>query len=203
MLRDMQNWSEIRRLVLTEKKSKRAVCREFSLHWKTLEKILSHPEPPGYRQRQPRERPKLAPFLPLIHEILEQDQTAPRKQRHTIRRIFDRLRTEHGYTGGITVVGDVVREWRATTTEVFLPLSQRPGEAQFDFGAAEVVLQGVPAKIAYCVMSLPYSDAFFVQVFLREYTETFQAGHRRNPALAPLRGLARAQAATISRRLMS
>jgi len=179
MLRDMHNWTEIRRLVLTEKKSKRAVCREFSLHWQTLEKILSHPEPPGYRQRQPRERPKLAPFLPLIHEILEQDQTAPRKQRHTLRRIFDRLRTEHGYTGGITVVGDVVREWRATTAEVFLPLSQRPGEAQFDFGAAEVVLQGVPTKIAYCVMSLPYSDAFFVQVFPRECTETFQAGHRR------------------------
>ncbi len=137
------------------------------------------PEPPGYRQRQPRERPKLAPFLPLIHEILEQDQTAPRKQRHTIRRIFDRLRTEHGYTGGITVVGDVMREWRATTAEVFLPLSQKPGEAQFDFGAGEVVLQGVPTKIAYCVMSLPYSDAFFVQVFPRECTETFQAGHRR------------------------
>jgi hypothetical protein len=43
MLRDMHNWTEIRRLVLTEKKSKRAVCREFSIHWKTLEKILQHP----------------------------------------------------------------------------------------------------------------------------------------------------------------
>lgn len=115
MLRDMHNWTEIRRLVLTEKKSKRAVCRDFSIHWKTLEKILSHPEPPGYRQRHPRERPKLDPFLPIIHEILEQDKTAPRKQRHTIKRIFDRLRAEHGYTGGITVVGEVVRKWRTTT----------------------------------------------------------------------------------------
>ena len=62
MLRDMQIWTEVRRLVLIEKKSKREVCRDYSLHWQTLEKILSHPEPPGYRKRQPRERPKLAPF---------------------------------------------------------------------------------------------------------------------------------------------
>lgn len=179
MLRDMHNWTEIRRLVLTEKKSKRAVCKDFSIHWKTLEKILKHPEPPGYRQRQPRERPKLDPFVPIIQEILEQDKTAPRKQRHTTKRIFDRLRAKHGYTGGITVVGEVVREWRTTTAEVFLPLSHWPGEAQFDFGEAEVVLQGVPTKVAYCVMSLPYSDAFFVQVFPRECTETFQAGHQR------------------------
>jgi transposase len=179
MLRDMHNWTEIRRLVLTEKRSKRAVCRDYSIHWQTLEKILKHPEPPGYRQRQPRERPKLDPFLPIIHEILEQDKTAPRKQRHTTKRIFDRLRAEHGYTGGITVVGEVVRQWRATTAEVFLPLSHQPGTAQFDFGEAEVVLQGVPTKVAYCVMSLPYSDAFFVQVFPRECTETFQAGHQR------------------------
>lgn len=81
MLRDMHNWTEIRRLVLTEKKSKRAVCRDFSIHWKTLEKILSHPEPPGYRQ--PRDRPKFDPFLPIIHEILEQEKTAPRRQRHS------------------------------------------------------------------------------------------------------------------------
>ena len=77
------------------------------------------------------------------------------------------------------MVGEVVREWRTTTVEVFLPLSHRPGEAQFDFGEAEVVLQGSPTKVAYCVMSLPYSDAFFVQVFPRNCTETFQAGRER------------------------
>jgi transposase len=179
MLRDMQTWTEIRRLVLTQQKSKRAVCKDFSIHWKTLEKILNHEEPPGYQQRKHRERPKLERFLPLIHEMLESDKTAPAKQRHTIKRIFDRLRTEHAYVGGMTVVGDVVRQWRLTTAEVFLPLSHKPGEAQFDFGEAEVILNGQPTKVAYFVMSLPYSDAFFVQVFPRECTETFQEGHRR------------------------
>jgi len=179
MLQNMQNWPQIRRLVLTQEKSKREVCREYSIHWKTLEKILNHEEPPGYRKRKPRERPKLDPFIPVIHEILEQDKTAPKKQRHTIKRVFDRLCKEHEYSGGITVVGDIVRQWRLTTAEVFMPLTHKPGEAQFDFGEAEVILQGQSTKVAYCVMSLPYSDAFCVQVFPRECTETFQEGHRR------------------------
>ena len=77
MLQKMHIWTKIRRLVLTQEKSKREVCREYSIHWKTLEKILNHEEPPGYRQRKPRERPKLDPFIPVIHEILEQDKTYP------------------------------------------------------------------------------------------------------------------------------
>jgi transposase len=175
----MHLWTEIRRLVLTKQKSKRAICQEYHLHWKTLKKILSHAEPPGYRQRQPRAKPKLDRFLPIIHEILEQDKKSPPKQRHTIKRIFDRLRTEHEYDGGISVVGDAVRAWRAGTAEVFMPLAHPAGEAQADFGEAVVRLQGQETKVAYFVMSLPFSDAFFCQVFPRECTETFQAGHCR------------------------
>lgn len=175
----MDQWTEIRRLALTGQKSKRAICEEFGLHWKTLRKILEHSEPPGYRQRQPRAKPKLDRFLPIIHAILEQDRSAPPKQRHTTKRIFDRLRTEHGYAGGISVVGDAVRAWRAGTAEVFMPLSHPAGHAQVDFGEATVRLQGKETKVAYFVMSLPFSDAFFCQVFPRECTETFQEGHCR------------------------
>ena len=175
----MHLWTEIRRLVLTKQKSKRAICQEYDLHWKTLQKILNHEEPPGYRQRQPRAKPKLARFLPIIHEILEQDKASPPKQRHTIKRIFDRLRTEHGYEGGLTVVGDAVREWRSGTAEVFMPLSQPAGQAQVDFGEAVVRLQGKETKVAFFVMSLPFSDAFCCQAFPRECTETFQEGHCR------------------------
>jgi hypothetical protein len=111
----MDKWTEIRRLVLTKQKSKRAIRKEHGLHWKTLQKILDHAEPPGYQQRQPRAKPKLDRFIPIIHEILEQDKTAPPKQRHTIKRIFDRLRTKYEYEGGITVVGDAVRACRCLT----------------------------------------------------------------------------------------
>ena len=175
----MHFWTEIRRLVLTKQKSQRAICQEYHLHWKTLKKILSHAEPPGYRQRQPRAKPKLDRFLPLIHEILEEDKQSPPKQRHTIKRIFDRLRTEHDYDGGISVVGDAVRAWRAGTARQSRRCAAPVGEAQADFGEAVVRLQGQETKVAYFVMSLPFSDAFFCQVFPRECTETFQEGHCR------------------------
>ena len=131
--------------------------------------------PPGHAPA----RPKLEPFLPVIHQILEDDTKAPKKQRHTAKRIFERLRDEHGYTGGLTVVKDAVRAWRRSHTEVFLPLSHPPGEAQVDFGEAEVVLAGEPTKVALFVMTLPYSDAVYCQAFPRECTETFLEGHVR------------------------
>ena len=127
MYRDMNIWTEIRRLVLSGQKSKRAVCEEYQIHWKTLEKILAHEEPPGYRMQKPRAKPKLGRFLPIIHEILKQDRKAPRKQRHTAKRIFERLRDEYGYEGKLTVVKDAVRAWKRTRAEVFMPLSHRPG----------------------------------------------------------------------------
>ena len=122
---DMENWAEIRRRVLVDGLSKRAACREYDIHWDTLQKILDHPEPPGYRRAAPRPRPKLDPFLPVIHRILEGDKKAPKKQRHTARRIFERLRDEHGYPGGLTVVKQAVAAWRLRSAEVFVPLAHR------------------------------------------------------------------------------
>ena len=74
MFTDMENWAEIRRRVLVDGLGKRAACREFDIHWDTLTKILAHPEPPGYRRTKPRPKPKLDPFLGVIHEILEEGQ---------------------------------------------------------------------------------------------------------------------------------
>src|SRR6516165_2886161 len=122
----MENWAEIRRRILVDGQSKRSVCREFDIHWDTLQKILEHPGPPGYRRTAPRPKPKLDPFLPAIHQILADDRKAPKKQRHTAKRIFERLRDEHGYTGGLTAVKDAVRDWRQRHAEVFVPLAHPP-----------------------------------------------------------------------------
>jgi len=175
----METWAEIRRRVLVDGLSKRAACRAYDLHWDTLTKILEHPEPPGYRRTAPRPRPKLDPFLGVLHQILEDDRKAPRKQRHTARRIFERLRDEHGYTGGLTIVKQAVAAWRTRSAEVFVPLAHPPGEAQVDFGTAEVLLEGQPTTVALFVMTLPYSDAIFVCAFPRECTEAFLEGHVR------------------------
>ncbi len=179
MYTDMENWAEIRRRVLVDGQSKRSVCREFALHWETLQKILRHSEPPGYRRPAPRPKPKLDPFLPVIRQILEADKKAPRKRRHTARRVFERLRDEHGYQGGLSIVKEAVASWRLRSAEVFIPPAHPPGEAQVDFGQAEVTLDGQPATVALFVMTLPYSDAIFVVAFPRECTEAFLEGHVR------------------------
>ncbi len=175
----MDNWTNIRRDILANGMSRREACKKYNLNFRTIQKILCHPEPPGYRQQSARDKPIIGPFIPIIHEILEADKKVHRKQRHTGKRIFDRLCSEHGYTGEITVVRDEIRRWKQSTAEVFMPLSHPPGEAQFDFGEAKAVYRGREIKVMFCVMSLPYSDAFFCQAFPRECTETFQEGHVR------------------------
>ncbi len=100
------------------------------------------------QQTQPRPKRKLERFLLIIHQILKDDRQAPKKQRHTAQRLFERLRDEHGYLGGQTVVKDSVRAWKQSHQEVFLPLSHPPGEAQVDFGEATNLCFGRAVALA-------------------------------------------------------
>jgi hypothetical protein len=70
------------------------------------------------------ERPKLGLLVPVIDAILESDKTAPPKQWHTAKRIFERLRIEHGFADGYTAVKDYVRLARTGSREVFVPLAR-------------------------------------------------------------------------------
>jgi transposase len=173
----MELWSEIRRRVFVDGVSKREICRDYKMGWRTVDKILEHAEPPGYRSRAPRAQPKLGPFIGVIDQILEDDRSAPAKQRHTARRIFHRLRDEHGYGGSEVQVRRYVAQTKRHAREVFVPLSHPPGEAQFDFGEATVVIAGERIKAAFAVMTLPFSDAWHLSAYPRECTETFQAAH--------------------------
>ncbi len=82
--------------------SQREAARRFGIDRKTVRKMLAFSVPPGYRRSRPPARPKLDPFTGIIDRILEEDRLAPRKQRHTAKRIFDRLRDEHGFAGGFS-----------------------------------------------------------------------------------------------------
>jgi len=141
----MELWSEVRRRVLVEGVSKRQIRREYGVGSETLKKMLEFSEPPGCRRRVVRPRPRLGGFVGVIDEILatDADPSTPRKQRHTARRIFERLRDEHGYAGSEVTVRRYVAEQSRVGGEVFVPLSQPSGEAQFDFGEATVEIAGV------------------------------------------------------------
>lgn len=173
----MEQWNRIRQRVLRDGVSIRQIERETGLHHKTIKKILSSPSPPPFACGK-REKTKLGPYQDRISSILqaEKDEHIPHKQRHTAKRIFERL-VEEGYTGGYTQVKEAVRELRRTSQEVFMPLRHEPGEAQVDFGHALVKFQGELIKVAFFVMALPHSDAVFVTAYPRECTETFQDGH--------------------------
>jgi len=82
---------------------------------------------PGYQRQSPIRRPKLDAFVSTIEHWLEEDLKVPRKQRHTAKRVFDRLRDERGFTGGYTIIKDYMRERDQRRQEVFVPLSHPPG----------------------------------------------------------------------------
>ena len=108
--------------------------------------MCRYSEPPGYRRKKAPAKPKLDGFTSIIDAILKADADAPKKQRHTAQRIFERLRDEHGFTGGSTIVRDYVSQPRQRLAEVFVPLAHPPGHAQVDFGEAIVEVEGERRK---------------------------------------------------------
>ena len=167
----------VRRAVMVDGMSMREAARVFGLHRDTVRKMLAYSVPPGYRRQSPPRKPKLEPYTGVIDRILGDDLRRPRKQRHTAKRIFERLRDEYGFDGGYTTVKDYVRENRRQTREMFVPLSHAPGHAQCDFGEALVVIGGVERKAHCFVIDLPHSDGCFVKAYPAETTETFLDGH--------------------------
>ena len=151
--------------------------------------MLRYSVPPGYRRKQPARRPKLDAWVGAIDQILADDKAEGRKQRHTAKRIFERLRDEHQYTGGYTIGKDYVRLRKLSQREMFVPLAHPPGDAQADFGEAMVVIAGVESKAHYLAMDLPQSDDCFVMAFPAETTEAFLEGH--NHAFAYFGGVPR------------
>ena len=170
-------YSRVRRACHVEGMSRREAARLFGIDRKTVSKILEHSVPPGYRRSKSPVRPKLDPFIPIIDQILEDDKSKLKKQRHTAKRIHARLREEHGFTGGITIVTDYVREKKRRSKEVFVPLSHTPGHAQVDFGETLGIIGGVECKLHYFVMVLPHSDAIFIKAYPAETTEAFCDSH--------------------------
>ena len=172
-------YGRVRRAVLVEGRSQRSVAREFGLARVTVRKMVGYSMPPGYRRKEPPKRPKLGPWVGVIDAILEEDKQRPAKQRHTAKRIFDRLQAEYSFPGGYTIVKNYVRAATLRGREMFIPLTHTPGTAQADFGEALVIVAGVEQKAHYFAIDLPHSDDCFVMAFPAETTEAFLEAHVR------------------------
>src|ERR1043165_272806 len=121
-MQDVELYAKVRHAVRIEGLSQRTVARRFGIDPRTVDKMLEFSVPPGYRRSKPPVQPKLGPFIGIIHAILAADKDGPKKQQHTSKRIFERLRDEHGYSGGITIVKDYVALSRQRSQEMFVPL---------------------------------------------------------------------------------
>ena len=107
-MKQVEIYARVRHAVLIEGLSERAAAERFGINARTVSKMLKFSVPPGYVRTKPPFRPKLDAFVGIIDAILAADKERPKKQRHTAKRIFERLRDEHGFTG--KVVPDLIRD---------------------------------------------------------------------------------------------
>ena len=131
-----------------------------------------------------RPAPALDRWKPTIDEWLAADRAAPRKQRHTARRVWQRLVDEHGAEVGESTVRRYVAEVRrrmdVPLVEVMVPQHHPLGdEAEVDFGTASVILAGVPVDVSMFVMRLSASGRGYARAYLNECQEVFLDGHVR------------------------
>ena len=177
----MNQKEQIRRAHYIEGKSIRQIQRETGYHRETIRKALEDGEVPNYTLRQPRSSPVLEPVKPIIERWLAEDESRPPKQRHTAKRIHERLTTEYRFTGAESTVRRYVgRLRRQRRSQVFIPLDYAPGQiAQIDFGEAQVVIAEQPLTAQLFCLRLGYSKQPFVTALPTQAQEAFFEGHVR------------------------
>lgn len=180
----MQLYEQIRIARDREGLSIRELSRRFGVHRRDVRAALEGAVPPSRKASPPRPAPKLGPWKPLIEEWLEQDRMAPRKQRHTGRRVWQRLVEEHGVDIAEGTVRRFVSEVRArqelSPADVMVPQVHPLGEeAEVDFGTISVYLCGGLFDVQLFVMRLSASGRAFARAYLNEAQEVFLDGHVR------------------------
>jgi transposase len=178
----VEQFEQIRRDRDREGLSIRALAERHGVHRRAVRKALESAVPPSKRAPSGRPAPKLGRYRVVIDEWLEADRVAPRKQRHTAKRIWSRLVDEHGADVAQSTVRDYVRARKRQlgwpVSEVFVPQVHAPGiEAEVDWGQALVELGGAPTTVHVFVMRASFSGAAFCQASLVETQQAFLELH--------------------------
>ena len=157
----------------------RETARRTGWSRQAIRKALAAPAAaPRYERRSPRAAPVMDPYLPFVRQWLTNDESAPRKQRHTARRVYDRLVAEHGFCGSEVTVRRAVARLRGKRLDAYVPLEAPFGRiAQADFGSAVVTIAGVRTEVALFCLRAKASKVPFVVAYPNERLEAFLAGH--------------------------
>jgi transposase len=179
----VEQFEQIRRDHAREGLSIRELARRHGVHRRAVRQALESAIPPAKRPPESRPAPKLGPYRAIIDGWLKADREAPRKQRHTARRIWQRLVAERGAEVSERQVGRYVRDKRrelGDVGEVFVPLISDAGvEAEVDWGQAKVLLRGELVEVHLFEMRACFSGAEFVMAFRDETQQAFLEGHVR------------------------
>ncbi len=175
-------YEQIRKAHAREGLSIRELSRRFGIHRRDVRAALVSAVPPSRRPSPPRVAPALGPWKAVIDGWLEADRTAPRKQRHTGRRVWERLVDEHGAAVAESTVrryvGEVRRREAFPLFDVMVAQRHPMGEeAEVDFGDISVYLDGVLTVVHLFVMRLSASGQAFRRAYLNEAQEVFLDGH--------------------------
>lgn len=162
-------------------KSIHQISKETGHDRKTIRKVLRE-EPYEYSQREEQPYPVLGPYQGIIDEWLKADKEQPKKQRHTARRVYNRLKQEHGFKGSESAVRHYVREARVRlglgNTKAFIPCDPECGkEAEIDWGGAAAFVGGVKTPVKLFCMRSRYSGKHFVRAYPCERQQAFFDGH--------------------------
>jgi transposase len=177
-------FEQIRRDQRLGQLSIRELAERHGVHRRTVRQALESAVPPPRKEYARRPRPALDAWVAVIDGWLLADRVAPRKQRHTARRVWQRLVAEHGATLAEVTVSRYVtarrRELGLDEVEVAIPQTHLPGaEAEVDFGEFHVDLAGVDVTCWMFVMRLSHSGRAFHMAFGNQAQESFLEGHVR------------------------
>jgi transposase len=177
-------FEQIRRDRRVEDLSIRELADKHHVHRRTVRQALANAVPPPRKTYPRRPRPAIEAYVEIIDDWLVKDQMVPRKQRHTARRVWQRLVVEHGATlAEVTVSRYVARrkvELGLDRVEVRVPQAHEPGaEAEVDFGEFYATVAGVWMKLWMFVMRLSCSGKAFHVAFATQAQEAFLEGHVR------------------------